>query len=139
LIFHSLVGPSRWHGACDWPKGALVTMKPYQSEITGHLDLFVGDDEEEFEGKTEKWQTILIHGDPEGLKSFARLLLRLADVKQDEQLALPLGAREHVSLRPDLDLSHSSVEVIVGRLDAKGNGAFYDRYVAKNSYRKTNS
>ncbi|NVO32885.1 hypothetical protein HW554_16850 [Hymenobacter sp. P5342] len=106
-------------------------MNPYQSEIIGHLDLFVGNDEEEFEGITEHWQTILIHGDPEGLKSLARLLLRLADLPQDELPALPLGAREHVSLRPGWDTGHSSVEVIVGRLDAKGTGAFYERYVAK--------
>ena len=114
-------------------------MKPYQSEITGHLDLFVADQEEEFEGKIEKWQTILSHGDPEGLRSFARLLLRLADLPQDELSALPLGAREHVSLRPDFDLSNSSTaEVVVGRLDAKGTGSFYDRYVAKSGYRKKN-
>ncbi|SFQ83406.1 Imm32 family immunity protein [Hymenobacter arizonensis] len=111
-------------------------MKAYQSDITGHLDLFVGNHEEEFEGETEKWQTILIHGDPEGLRSFAQLLLRLADTAQEALPALPLGAREHVSLRPDLDLSHSSVEVVVGRLDAKGTGAFYDRYVAKKRLRK---
>lgn len=106
-------------------------MTPCQSEITGHLDLFVADNEEEFEGQTEKWQTIVIHGDPQGLKSFARLLMRLADLQQDEQTDLPIGAREHVSLRPNLDLSASSVEVVVGRIDAKGTGAFYDRYVAK--------
>jgi hypothetical protein len=113
-------------------------MKPYQSEITGHLDLFVADNEEEVEGEPEKWQTILIHGDSEGLKSFARLLLRLADLQQDELPALPIGAREHVSLRPDLDISNSSVEVIVGRLDAKGTGTFYDRYVAKSVYKQHN-
>ena len=114
-------------------------MKSYQSEITGHLDLFVANNEDEFEGETEKWQTIFIHGDSEGLKSFAQLLLRLADLKQDELSALPPGAREHVSLRPDLDIGKGSVEVIVGRLDAKGSGAFYDRYVAKSGYRKNNS
>jgi hypothetical protein len=106
-------------------------MGEYQSEITGHLDLFAADNEEEIEGKVLKWQTILIHGDPAGLRSFAHLLLRLADAQQEENLALPVGAREHVSLRPDLDLSHSSIEVVVGRLDAKGTGAFYDRYMAK--------
>ena len=111
-------------------------MKTNQSAITGHLDLFVVNDEEEVEGEIQKWQTILIHGDSEGLKSFAQLLLRLADLQQEELPALPLGAREHVSLRPDLDLSHSSVEVIVGRLDAKGTGNFYDRYKAKSGYRK---
>jgi len=106
-------------------------MNLYQSEITGHLDLFIGNDEEELEGKTEHWQTILIHGDPEGLRSFARLLTRLADIQQDDLPNLPIGAREHVSLRPGLDSSNSSVAVIVGRLDAKGTGAFYDRYVQK--------
>lgn len=110
----------------------------YQSAITGHLDLFVADKEEEFAGEIEKWQTILIHGDPEGLKSFAQLLLRLADLQQNELPTLPLGAREHISLRPALDLSNSSVEVIVGRLDAKGTGAFYDRYVAKSSCTQPN-
>ena len=114
-------------------------MKLYQSPITGHLDLFVDKDEEEFEGETQTWQTILIHGDPEGLRSFARLLLRLADCQQEELPALPVGAREHVSLRPDLDLANSSVDVVVGRLDAKGTGAFYDRYVAKSGHRKKNS
>jgi len=113
-------------------------MKPYQSVITGHLDFFIGNDEEEVEGEIQQWQTILIHGDSEGLKSFAQLLLRLADLQQEELPALPLGAREHVSLRPDLDLSHSSVEVIVGRLDAKGTGDFYDRYKAKSATGKSN-
>jgi hypothetical protein len=111
-------------------------MKPYQSAITGHLDLFVDHDEEEVQGERQNGQTILIHGDSEGLRSFAQLLLRLADLQQEELPALPLGAREHVSLRPDLDLSHSSVEVIVGRLDAKGTGDFYDRYQAKSGWRK---
>jgi hypothetical protein len=34
-------------------------------------------------------------------------------------------------LRPKFDLANSSEVVIVGRLDAKGSGAFYERYVAK--------
>ncbi|WP_426062078.1 Imm32 family immunity protein [Hymenobacter sp. B1770] len=106
-------------------------MKPYKSEITGHLDLFVADNKELVEGETEQWQSVLIHGDPEGLRSFAQLLLRLADLEQDAFPALPPGARAHISLRPNLDLSNSSVEVVVGRLDAKGTGAFYDRYLSK--------
>ena len=44
---------------------------------------------------------------------------------------MPVGAREHHHLSPDLELSKSSVEVIVGRLDAKVTGTFYDRYIAK--------
>lgn len=106
-------------------------MKKYQSEISGHLDIFIADNEDEFEGEVTKWQDILIHGDPEGLKSFARLLTRMADLNQNDLLGLPMGAREHIHLRPNIDLSKSSVEVIVGRIDAKGTNIFYDRYVAK--------
>jgi len=111
-------------------------MKKYQSEISGHLDIFIAENEEEFEGKITKWQDILIHGDPEGLKSFARLLTRIADLNQDNITDLPVGAREHIHLRPNIDISKSSVEVIVGRIDAKGTSVFYDRYVAKTTNQK---
>ena len=106
-------------------------MEKYKSEIIGHLDIFIADNEDEFEGKLIKWQNVLIHGDPERLKSFARLLIRIADLNQDNITNLPIGAREHIHLRPNIDTSKSSQEVIVGRIDAKGTGAFYDRYVSK--------
>ncbi len=106
-------------------------MEKYKSEITGHLDIFIADNEDEFEGEITKWQDILIHGDPEGLKSFARLLIRIADLNQDNIKDLPIGARQHIHLRPNLDISKSSTEVIVGRIDAKGTSVFYDRFVAK--------
>ncbi|MHA4847650.1 Imm32 family immunity protein [Flavitalea antarctica] len=106
-------------------------MKKHKHEITGHLDIFVADFEEEFEGEIEKWQNILIHGNPEGLRSFAKILIQIADLNQDSITDLPIGAREHIHLRPDIELSKSSLEVIVGRIDAKGTGVFYDRYVAK--------
>lgn len=106
-------------------------MKKYKSEITGHLDIFVADNEDEFEGEITKWQDILIHGNPDGLRSFARLLIRLADLDQDAKTDLPIGAREHIHLQPDFDISKSSVEVIVGRIDAKGTGSFYNRYISK--------
>ena len=106
-------------------------MKKYKSEIAGHLDIFVVDNEDEFEGEIIKWQDILIHGDPEGLKSFARLLTKIADLNQDNLIDLPIGAREHIHLEANLDISKSSVEVIVGRIDAKGTGIFYDRYIPK--------
>lgn len=106
-------------------------MGNYKSEISGHLDIFVAENEDEFEGEKIKWNEVLIHGDPEGLKSFARLLMKLADANQDEIIGLPIGAREHIHLRPQFDLSNSSEEVVVGRLDAKGTGDFYDRYVEK--------
>ncbi|MDB5018119.1 MAG: hypothetical protein JWQ84_2951 [Mucilaginibacter sp.] len=106
-------------------------MKKYKSEITGHLDILVVDNKDEFEGEIQKWQDVLIHGDPEGLRSFAKLLIRIADLNQDTIAALPTGAREHIHLQPDFDISKSSVQVIVGRIDAKGTGAFYDQYLKK--------
>jgi len=106
-------------------------MKKDRSKITGHLDIFIADNEDEFEGEIEKWQEVLIHGDPEGLRSFARLLMEVADLDQENMPGLPTGAREHIHLRPGFDISKSSVGVITGRIDAKGTGVFYDRYIAK--------
>lgn len=108
-----------------------MTMKKFKSEIIGHLDIIVTENEDELDGNKMEWKEILIHGDPDGLKSLAKLLLRLADLNQDDIDGLPIGAREHIHLRPNFDLAKSSEEVIVGRLDAKGTGAFYDRYISK--------
>ncbi len=106
-------------------------MKEFTSEIKGHLDIFIVENEDFFDGKLEKWQDILIHGDPDGLRSFAQLLLSLANINQNDLTNLPNGAREHFHLRPNFDISKSSVDVIVGRIDAKGTGVFYDRYKRK--------
>ena len=106
-------------------------------EIKGHLDIGVRNREDEFDGKVEKWQEVQIHGDPEGLRSFAKLLLKIANLNQENVVDFPIGAREHYHLRPNLELGKSSVETIVGRLDAKGTGSFYDSYVAKDSTKKT--
>ena len=108
-------------------------MQKYKSEIIGHLDVIVTENEDNFEGRKDTWKEIQIHGDPEGLKSLARLVIKLADTDQDKIDELPVGAREHKSLRPKIDLSNSSEVVIVGRLDAKGTGRFYDRYVEKSN------
>ncbi|OQP66580.1 hypothetical protein A3860_13955 [Niastella vici] len=108
-------------------------MKKFKSEITGHLDIFVTENEDELNGEKMRWKEILIHGDPDGLKSFAKLLIKIADLNQDNVDELPIGAREHIHLRPKFDLSNSSEMVIVGRLDAKGNGVFYDRYISKDN------
>jgi hypothetical protein len=104
-------------------------MENYTPVITGNLDIFVVQNEEEFDGEIIKWQDILIHGDPEGLKSFAAILIKLADINQNDIVDLPIGAREHIHLRPRFELSNSSEQVIIGRLDAKGSGAFYDKYI----------
>ncbi len=100
-------------------------------EIAGHLDVIVIDNEDEFEGETTKWQEVLIHGDPEGLRSFAKLLIKIANLNQENQTDLPVGAKEHYHLRPNFELSKNSLETIVGRLDAKGTGHFYQGYIAK--------
>jgi hypothetical protein len=110
-----------------------MTMKKFKSEIIGHLDIIVKENEDELDGDKMQWQEVLIHGDPDGLKSLAKLLLKLADLNQDSVDGLPIGAREHIHLRPKFDLANSSVEVIVGRLDGKGTGAFYDKYISKDN------
>lgn len=110
-------------------------MKRYKSEIKGHLDVIAIYNEDENEGEITKWQEIMIHGDPEGLRSLAELLMRLADLNQDAMNNLPVGAREHFHLRPNIELSKSSLEVIVGRLDAKGTGNFYPMYISKDDKR----
>ncbi|MFM2386992.1 MAG: hypothetical protein RL660_1749 [Bacteroidota bacterium] len=103
-------------------------------EINGELDVFISHDEHEFEGVVTKCDEVFIHGNPEGLRSLAKLLLEIAELKQEEveDTFLPIGAREHYHLRPNIELSKSSIEVTIGRLDAKGTGAFYERFVAKN-------
>lgn len=106
-------------------------------KIEGELDIFVAHDEDEFDGAMEKWEEVFIQGNPEGLKSFAKLLLEIADLNQEEieDIYLPIGAREHYHLTPNNELSKSSNSVIVGRLDAKGTGEFYERYVPKNKHK----
>jgi hypothetical protein len=106
-------------------------MVKYKSKTSGNLDIFIAQNEEVCDGEIIKWQDVLIHGDPEGLRSLARLLLKLADINQDNNIDLPIGAREHIHLRPKYDLSNSSENVIIGRLDAKSTGAFYDRYIPR--------
>lgn len=106
-------------------------MSEWKSPITGNLDIFIVENEESFDGETTKWQDVLIHGDPEGLRSLAAVLIKLANTNQADIAGLPDGAREHVHLIPKLDLSNSSENVIVGRLDAKGTGDFYDRYIPR--------
>jgi len=109
-----------------------MNYKPVKgNEIEGILDIFVAHSEAEENGKMVKWDEVLIHGNPAGLKSLARLLLELAELNQEEVADnyLPVGAREHYQLRPGIELSNSSDQVIVGRLDAKTTGDFYERYI----------
>lgn len=103
------------------------------NEIEGLLDIFVSQNEDEIDGNKEKRNEVLIHGTPEGLKSLAKLIIKIAELNQEEvnDKYLPNGAREHYHLSPGIELSNSSVQVIVGRLDAKGTGEFYKRFIPK--------
>ena len=103
------------------------------NEIEGELDIKVGHNEDEYKGEIETWDEVLIHGNPEGLKSLAKLLIEIAELNQENvpDKYLPIGAKEHYHLRPGIELSKSSTEVVVGRLDAKGTGAFYEGYIPR--------
>lgn len=104
-------------------------------EIEGDLDIFVAHNEEENNGVITKRDEVLIHGNPEGLKSLAKLLLEIAELNQEEveDKYLPNGSREHYHLMPNIELSKSSNSVIIGRLDAKGTREYYERFVPKKS------
>ena len=97
-------------------------------KIKGNIDFFISQDKEEFEGEILEWNEIFIHGDPEGLRSLAKILIDLAEINQDliDESLLPTGEREHI------DISNSSDNVTIGRLDAKKTGEFYDRYIPLN-------
>jgi hypothetical protein len=100
-------------------------------EIQGVLDVFVSCNEVRENGEITQVNEVLIHGNPEGLKSLAKLLVEIAELNQEEidDEYLPIGAREHYLLRPGLELSASSDQVVVGRIDAETTGAFYARYI----------
>lgn len=108
-------------------------MDTYKSEVAGNLDIFVAEYSEKPEGADEEiiYKEILIHGDPEGLMSLAKILIKIAGLDQDMDKELPDNERFHVHLRPKFDLSNSSDELIIGRLDAKATGQFYDRFIPK--------
>ncbi len=108
------------------------------NEIEGELDIFVSQNEDEYEGEITKWDEVSIHGNPAGLKSLAKLLLEIAELNQEEveDKFLPNGAREHYHLRPNIELSKSSNNVIIGRLDAKGTRKFYERFIPKKKHKK---
>ena len=108
-------------------------MGKFKSQISRHLDIIVTENEDELDGEKMQWKEILVHGDSDGLKSLANLLIKLADLNQDNVDGLPLGAREHIHLRPKFELVNSSEKVIVGRLDANGTGAFYPNYISKDN------
>jgi hypothetical protein len=79
---------------------------------------------------------VFIGGDPQGLRSLAKLLNWLADVDQESHPIMPDGEREHVPLYcgpPYRQLTPFSVVTELCRLDAKGTGELPDRYRQKSS------
>lgn len=57
-----------------------------------------------FLGEKSNWNEVLIHGDSAGLKSFASLLIEIANLNQDkiDDRQLPIGERHHIKLSQDL-------------------------------------
>lgn len=101
-------------------------MKRQYPGIKGNLEVLASEEEDKEFG--EKWQEVVISGDPEGLRSFAELLMSLADLDQNTLQDYPDYASEHVHLDADSQLSGNSARLIVGRLDRKGGGAFHDGF-----------
>ena len=64
--------------------------------------------------------TIVITGDPEGLRSLGALLMWLGDADLEQWPYLRPGGRAHIHLYPKSDLLEESRKVELTRLDAKG-------------------
>ena len=101
------------------------------SVIKGNLDIHFDSENETVDGVEKPVYEILIHGDPEGLKSFANLLLEIANANQELIDTLPTNARIHNTLNPSIDLSSNSITTTIGRLDAKGTGKYYNKFVSR--------
>lgn len=65
---------------------------------------------------------IIIAGDPEGLRSFGRLLTWLGDQDLEQWPYLKPGGHAHLHIYPKDDISEDSRDVELVRLDAKGGG-----------------
>jgi hypothetical protein len=94
-------------------------MEATQPMIQGHLDMY------------QENGTIYINGDPNGLRSLSSLLLRVANIIEEDDDDLNIGDREHLPLNPNFDISKSSDPVSIGRLEAKLTGNFYERYIPR--------
>lgn len=101
------------------------------SVIKGNLDIHFDSESEIVDGIEKSVYEILIHGDPEGLKSFANLILKIAIANQELIDTLPTNARIHNTLNPSIDSSSNSITTTVGRLDAKGTGKYYNKFISR--------
>lgn len=68
---------------------------------------------------------INIIGNPDGLRSLAKLLQYLADWDQNLS-GMPVGEREHIHISPESQLDDHSCQVEICRADAKGTGELPD-------------
>ena len=64
---------------------------------------------------------IMIHGDPDGLKSLGKILISISELDQNQFKGLPVGESIHIHISPNYHLTKSSYETIIGRLDKKGD------------------
>lgn len=93
------------------------------TEIKGNLEI------------SKSRAVVFIGGDPDGLRSLAKILNWLAEIDQDSHPTMPDGEREHTHLYSDparyKHLTAYSVPTELCRLDAKGTGEFPKRYRKK--------
>ncbi len=80
---------------------------------------------------TEEKGTIVIAGDPEGLRTLGTLLTWLADAGLDEWPYLREGGRAHIHLYPKTDFCPDSRPAELMRLDAKGTGEMPEGFIPK--------
>ena len=99
--------------------------KVENSRIKGHLDIH-------FEISPEEGSEILIHGNPDGLRNLASIILELANYDQEKDEKLPINARKHLTLNTGIDLSSNSCTTTIGRLDAKLTKEYYPKYKSRN-------
>lgn len=97
-------------------------------KITGCLDIRAVRDS--IYAPVDESLSIHINGDSDGLRSLAKLLLALAEIDQNDlnHEELPAGASVHTSLVPNITISKTSNETIIGRLDKKDSNGLPDWY-----------
>lgn len=82
--------------------------------------------------------TIYLSGDRDGLLSLSKIMKKLADVDQTKLEKLPDHfASEHIHLKPNLDLSKNSIELVISRLDDKNGN--YDETFKKRQKERSSS
>ncbi len=69
--------------------------------------------------------SVVIMGDPDGLRYLSETLKALADYDQNSDSS-PIGEREHIHLHRQCQLGRNSCEVEICRADAKGTGDLPD-------------